>query len=346
MQSQSLTNGQMWVTWERDETDRVKITSPKITGMTLDNVSIYSDYIESCTLSYCSILYPKLVTACNLSYCGIYGVSIDIEKSTLEFSHVECVNLANTEGTSYYNSKITSDYVGLYSSEAFSTNINTEQLRSKASYFSQVDISGTVYYSSALDDLNSCHIVAQDFKCCKSALYDTTLINSSYVHITECNVAQISFKGCDLRGLVCSNTSTDNMNFSGCEVFSPSQWIKENCRFTESGSILVYKKIGDTDYPMPSYWVIEPGSFITEATNPSVMEPCACGVNVGTLQWIVENYGYAGIWECEIIPEDFFGVVIPIQTNGKFRANRVKLVRLLSYCDIEEISYCDVEEIL
>ena len=104
---------------------------------------------------------------------------------------------------------------------------------------------------------------------------------------------------------------------------------------TEDGAIVCYKIFGK-EYHVPNYWHIKPGSFISEVCNPNRADDCGCGVNVATARWISEIYRLNDddrIWECNILPEDFFGIIVPYNTNGKFRAERVKLVRQVTMRD-------------
>ena len=80
-------------------------------------------------------------------------------------------------------------------------------------------------------------------------------------------------------------------------------------------------------YDIPGHWTVKPGSAIEEVCNPTRTQDCGCGVNFGTKEWIKENYPKSTVWECLIEWKDLPGVIVPYNTNGKARCERLTLIR-------------------
>jgi len=117
-------------------------------------------------------------------------------------------------------------------------------------------------------------------------------------------------------------------NLSGCTgLLVAADWLTEHCE-TDAAGIICYKRIGKTLYATPDRWDIEPGAVLTEVVNPLPTLDCACGVNVGTREWCERNYPRAALWRCRIAWIDLADVVVPYNTDGKFRAGRVTLLEV------------------
>ena len=94
--------------------------------------------------------------------------------------------------------------------------------------------------------------------------------------------------------------------------------------------VIVYKRIGDTDYAPPAHWTIAPGEFLTEVVNPDRGTDCGCGVNFGTRAWCDSAYANSTLWRCRIRWMDLAGVVVPFGTDGKARAERLELLEVVT----------------
>ena len=74
---------------------------------------------------------------------------------------------------------------------------------------------------------------------------------------------------------------------------------------------------------------IEENSILTEVVNPNRQDSCGCGINVCTKEWMEKNpLDYNGTW-WKVLIQDYFGVIVPFNTNGKIRCDTVKLLRRL-----------------
>jgi hypothetical protein len=105
--------------------------------------------------------------------------------------------------------------------------------------------------------------------------------------------------------------------------------MKENFVSTSEG-VIVYKAFDDTFYYALERWEIAEGSFITEICNPNRTDDCGCGVNFGTLDWTQKNVeSPLSVWKCLIEWIDLVSVVVPYNTDGKARCERLRLIERL-----------------
>ncbi|MFA5431941.1 MAG: pentapeptide repeat-containing protein [Candidatus Paceibacterota bacterium] len=135
-------------------------------------------------------------------------------------------------------------------------------------------------------------------------------------------------RGADLRGADLREAELRWADLSGCKgLLSPIDYLKENFEKTKKGYIC-YKTF-NANYLVPDYWKIKENSIITEVVNPSRTTDCACGVNVGTLKWVKDNNDGDKIWKCLIEWEWLVGVVVPYNTDGKIRCEKVRLLEVI-----------------
>ena len=146
--------------------------------------------------------------------------------------------------------------------------------------------------------------------------------NLSFANLSGADLSRADLRGADLRGadLSCANLSQTQ------GLLSQRDWLEANVIMSD-GMIKAYKiqrHISDTSWP--DSWKWEAGAILTEVVNPCRVDDCACGVNVATLEWCQNNHEYSPIWEVLV---DQRGVVVPYGTDGKFRAEWVKLVKIV-----------------
>jgi hypothetical protein len=155
-----------------------------------------------------------------------------------------------------------------------------------------------------------------------------------------CNLRYSNLSNSDLHGCDLSHSDLSNSNLRGCNLINSdlsgakgiatakdylSQFEKDR------KGIIVYKAIGNTYQPLPTYWDIKPLSFLEEVVNPSRTVDCGSGVNFATLDWIKKNFeeDEISIWKCRILWEDLADVVVPYNTDGKARCARLQLIEPL-----------------
>ena len=131
----------------------------------------------------------------------------------------------------------------------------------------------------------------------------------------------------DLSGAVLSYANLSGADLSGVDgLLSSLKFVTENFEVTSEG-IIAYKTF-NSSYSSPDKWEIEAGSIIEENVNPNRTDVCGCGINVAPLDWVKKNYN-GDIWEVLIKWEWLPGVVVPYNTDGKIRCERVQLVKIV-----------------
>ena len=173
--------------------------------------------------------------------------------------------------------------------------------------------------------------------------------NLSWANLREAdlrgaNLSWANLREADLRGANLSWADLSEVNLSGADLseadlrwadlsetvglLDAAAWLRANFE-TDAEGVVVYKRIGGTEYPTPASWLIEPGAYLTEVVNPSRTVECASGVNFGTRAWCAEHYIDAALWRCRIEWLDLAGVVVPYHTDGKARCARLRLLEIV-----------------
>ena len=222
----------------------------------------------------------------------------------------------------------------------------------------RADLSGADLSGADLSCVNLCYarLSGADLSCvnlCYARLYEANLpganlsrANLSYARLYEADLSIANLRGANLRGAnlcganLCganlrkadlSEVNLHRSDLSGAEgLLSAPNWILKNFLQDEQG-IIVYKIIGNTEYPVPDHWDISVGSVIEEVCNPDRTCLCDCGVNFATKEWCDNNYGRNTnrLWRCRIAWMDLAGVVVPYNTDGKARCERLTLLELV-----------------
>ena len=186
-------------------------------------------------------------------------------------------------------------------------------------------------------DLNGADLRRADL--CEADLYGANLreANLSRANLREANLSRAYLYGANLYG-----ADLREADLSGAEgLLDPVVWLREHFQTTDEG-IIVYKAIGHTKYQSPANWTLLPGAYLREVVNPVRTCDCACGVNFGTLDWINQYYkcaiteGITKVWECLIEWMDLASVIVPYQTDGKARCERLKLSKIIYTEDDDE----------
>jgi hypothetical protein len=152
--------------------------------------------------------------------------------------------------------------------------------------------------------------------------------NLSDANLRLANLRLANLSGANLSVANLSDANLSDANLSDAKnLLNPVVWLAENFEADELGYI-VYKAIGDTTYAAPDHWEIEAGKTIEEVVNPLPTVDCACGVNFATLKWVRTEYAdkKVDIWRCCIRWEWLPGVVVPFNTTGKARCNKLELI--------------------
>ncbi len=150
--------------------------------------------------------------------------------------------------------------------------------------------------------------------------------NLSGANLSGADLSGANLRNADLSGANLSGANLSGANLSGAEgLLSQSEWIAQ-LEHTEHG-VIAYKQFDNHKSP-PESWEIEPGAVISEVVNPCRTVGCACGVNVATRDWSDFELGKP-LWKCRIRWKWLPGVVVPYNTDGKFRTEKLELLEIV-----------------
>jgi len=148
-------------------------------------------------------------------------------------------------------------------------------------------------------------------------------------NLEEANLGGANLWGANLEEANLWGANLWGANLSGVKgLFNPSHWLKENFEKTAAG-YLVYKRISSKIFKTPDHWVIEPNSIIEEVPNPDPWTTCGSGVNFGTLEYCKKHCVESTLWKCLLMWEDLPRVVVPVNSDGKCRCARLKLLMVV-----------------
>ena len=139
--------------------------------------------------------------------------------------------------------------------------------------------------------------------------------------LTDADLRGAVLRGAVLRGAVVLRDA----DLSGCKSFPLAEAWLSNLESTPDG-VIIYKRIGSTEFPAPKHWTIEPGAVLTETCNPDRATLCGSGINFGTRAWCDANFRSADLWRCLIRWMDLADTVVPYGTDGKARCARLTLI--------------------
>lgn len=169
-----------------------------------------------------------------------------------------------------------------------------------------------------LHDVNLYHVDLSYANLQRADLSDARL---SHTDLTMTNLT-----GANLTNATIYEAIIDNTNLSeAIGVMSSIDYLKNNFEFTNEGMIAY--KVFNSFRKRPEHWVIKEGSILTENVNFNRANDCACGINLGSFEYIKDTFNTAkGIWKVLIRNEWLSGVVVPYATRGQIRCERCELV--------------------
>jgi len=180
-------------------------------------------------------------------------------------------------------------------------------------------------------DLSSAWLEGADLSGANLSSADLSSADLSSADLSYADLRSADLSYADLSSADLSSANLRYADLSSAEnLLNATKWLEKNFESDELG-IIVYKAFGDTTYPAPNHWTVEPGSFIEEVVHPDPCLDCACGANFATQEWISSFYtSYIfTIWKCRIRWMDLAGVVVPYNTDGKARCSRLELIEPL-----------------
>ena len=167
---------------------------------------------------------------------------------------------------------------------------------------------------------------------------DLSRANLSGANLSGANLRSANLSGANLSGADLSRANLSGADLSGADLSgadlsgclnAPSALIFLSQFEKDDKGLIVYKAVGNTTYSQPAHWVIEPGAFLTEVVNPDRGTHCGSGVNFGTRKFCQDNYAKSTLWRCRINWLDLAGVIVPFNTDGKARCERLELLEVV-----------------
>jgi uncharacterized protein YjbI with pentapeptide repeats len=153
----------------------------------------------------------------------------------------------------------------------------------------------------------------------------------SGANLSDANLRNATLSGANLSDANLSDANLRNADLSDADLsdadnlLSAINYLDANFEKTQDGYI-AYKTFGG-QYPTNPSWVIEQGSILNEVVNPCRTDTCGCGINVAPIKWVKENYK-GDVWKCLIRWGWLAGVVVPYNTDGKIRCERIELLEV------------------
>ena len=165
-------------------------------------------------------------------------------------------------------------------------------------------------------DLIGANLIDADLSGAKLSGADLIGAKLSHANLIDADLSEAKLSHANLIG-------ADLSEAKGLEL--SSDYMEKHFDKTPDGYI-AYKTF-DGNYKHPESWDIKPGSVISENVNPCRTDTCGSGINVAPLRW-VENKYKGDIWKVLIRWEWLPGVVVPYNTDGKIRCERVQLLEI------------------
>ena len=158
---------------------------------------------------------------------------------------------------------------------------------------------------------------------------DLSSAHLSFANLSFANLSSADLRSADLSFANLSCPYLNRANLSGAVgLLSASAFMAKFV--SNADGVLVYKRIGQTNYSPPTHWKIQAGSVLTEVANPDRCTICGSGVNFGTLAWCKKYAIGSELWLCRIAWADLPGVVVPYNTDGKARCERLTLIEVVN----------------
>jgi uncharacterized protein YjbI with pentapeptide repeats len=151
----------------------------------------------------------------------------------------------------------------------------------------------------------------------------------SNADLSDATLSNADLRDADLRDADLRSANLSSANLSGAKgLLAAADWLARFDRDAEG--VIVFKAIGATDHAPPATWLIEPGAVLSETCAPTRTQLCGCGVNFGTLAFVLNAYTGSPVWRCRIAWFDLADVCVPYNTDGKARCARLTLLDVVT----------------
>lgn len=249
------------------------------------------------------------------------AVVLSVNGDNLREVNLNGANLrdADLRGANLYEVDLSE--ANLYGANLYEANLSIANLSGadlSGANISEANLSGADLREANLREANlrDANLRDADLREANLSMANLSWANLSWANLSMANLSMANLSLANLSGANISQT---------LGLTNSANWISESFS-TDAFGVLVYKRIGKTQFSIPSNWVIAPGAVLSEIVNPNRTTLCGCGVNFGTLDWCQDNYKTAAIWICRIAWIDLADVVVPYNTDGKARCARLQLL--------------------
>lgn len=171
----------------------------------------------------------------------------------------------------------------------------------------------------SFSDTTKDHICAFKHNTDKIDIFEIHIANFNIIRIVAQIKHPVSYPIVSLYDCILYNISSlgkiyDSIHTHNCsyKCVSKLEVLKRIFEYDDEG-FFVYKTF-DEYYSSPDYWIIEPGSCITEMVDYNNDKRCTHGINVGNLHFIRYNTSKLEVWKCKIKYEDLIDCVLPDET--------------------------------
>ena len=170
--------------------------------------------------------------------------------------------------------------------------------------------------------------------CAKLSYADLSGADLSYADLFYSDLSYAKLFNADLAfaKLSCADLSYADLsgaNLSGVTgLINPASWMAQKFRKDGDGYLVYKNEIGPFANKAPKSWKFAPGKILEEVVNPDRCTDCGCGINFATKTWCKENGG-SPIWLCRIRWEWACSIVVPYNTDGKARCEKLELLKIV-----------------
>ena len=172
----------------------------------------------------------------------------------------------------------------------------------------------------------------------RANLADADLIRAN---LTDADLTDANLIGADLTDADLTDANLTRANLADADliradlsqctgILAASDWLSKNFNLTIARDGYIVYRAQQGSFPKPASWVFEPGSYLAEVCNPNRTNVCGCGVSFATLEWIKLNHPGKTVWECVIEIADLPSIIVPYNTDGKARCERLRLVKIIN----------------
>lgn len=220
------------------------------------------------------------------------GVRANLSGADLSGAHLADVNLS---------------CANLYGANLSGTNLSGANLY--GAIFTRADLSGA--------NLSHANLSSADLYGANLSGADLSDADLSAAELSDTNLSNVNLPGANLSGA----------NLSGAKnLLSAIDFV--NSHFVRATDGYIVYMTFDGAYSTPDHLDIKPGSIVAEIVNPDRCTLFGSGIHVAPLEWVKQNCD-GDIWKCLIRREWLPGVVVPYNTDGRIRCERLELIEIM-----------------